>query len=61
MGNTEGNNEMISDSASPMLGQHLFRMESGVAVELRGMGKDETAERISSFVASDEGDVVWMG
>ena len=43
------------------MGSGRFRIESDVAVELRGMGEDETAERISSFVASDEGDVVWMG
>ena len=32
-------------------GDGLFRMESDVAVELRGMAKDETAERVSYFVA----------
>lgn len=46
MGNTEGNNEMISDSASPMLGQHLFRMESGEGLR---SSKPPTEERQIEF------------
>ena len=38
-----------------------LRIDSDVAVELGGVREDETPVRISSFVASDEGDVVWMG
>ena len=38
-----------------------LRIDSDVAVGLGGVREDETPVRISSFVASDEGDVVWMG
>ena len=38
-----------------------LRIDSDVAVELGGVREDGAPVRKSSFVASDEGDVVWMG
>ena len=37
-------NDVISGSASPMLGQHLFRMESGEGLRSKPITEEELAE-----------------